>query len=96
MWSGGEVEGLATAVAAPSHCCQTIIITIFLSHTHTHVRARVRTRTPGRFLEESKNFVLAALAALGALNRARPYMLLGPRWEKVARTRDVCERGRLC
>ena len=31
LWSGGEVEGLATAAAAPSRGCQIIII---ITHTH--------------------------------------------------------------
>ena len=33
MWRRREVEGLAAAVAAPSRCCQTIIITPFQTRT---------------------------------------------------------------
>ena len=39
------MEGLATAAAAPSHCCQIILITPVLSHTHT-------TREPPHFFPD--------------------------------------------
>ena len=42
VWRGGEVEGLATAVAAPSRCCQIIIITPF-SHAHESLFRRAPT-----------------------------------------------------